>query len=222
VHRRDAWFQGNLDVERGGLLSAGVDHILGGARIVGAEPGSLSRRQCADAQRLRGVALAGAAEPSDSRCMAGRGALGMASGAGGNGVVDHRTEKYAILLVLPAGDFLFFEVAGRGKNGNGGPSPLGLPVGAALRGDGDLKQIFHGDAAGGPRPVRVVDGGPLALAQCRVAGPVFFGFPGGRRLDHLGTEISFRGGGTGMDANLDGSPAGTCGFISANCSGRTR
>ena len=63
------------------------------------------------ARGLRGRALAGFAEFASAGRMAGRGALGPPSGAGGIGGVDHRDEEHAIGFVLPALDPFLCEVA---------------------------------------------------------------------------------------------------------------
>ena len=47
---------------------------------------------------------------------------------------------------------------------------LELWVNLAFRCSGDGQQVFHGDSASCPLLVRLVDGGPVALAQCGESG----------------------------------------------------
>ena len=67
---------------------------------------------------------------------------------------------------------------------------------------GHSEQSFHRNAAGRAWLVLVVAGSRVALAQQPANDSLFFGFDAGEWLDHLGTKVSLRGLGTGMDAKL--------------------
>ena len=93
------------------------------------------------------------------------GALGAPPGGGRIGGLDNRDEEHRIRFVLPAVDPVLCEVADskRPRRTNRGRVELCLKL--AFRRSGDGCQVFYGNSAGCFLLMRLVDRGPVALAQ---------------------------------------------------------
>ncbi len=89
LHSRPTRAQGNLDQHASGLLSARADDLLGVAQIRRVTAIAISRPDRVDARGIGGIALARSSTTQSRWRMAGRGALGVASGDGAISRVDH-------------------------------------------------------------------------------------------------------------------------------------
>src|SRR5208282_1744897 len=74
-------------------------------------------------------------------------------------------------FILPVIDSFLCEVAKSKRPRPTNRRWLELCVDPNIRRSGDGQQVFHGDSAGCSLPVRVVDGGPLALVQRSESAP---------------------------------------------------
>src|SRR5437588_4525076 len=116
MYRRTAWIEGYLDEHPGSLLPAGANNLLDFTQGCRLKSIAVPHSRHTYARRLRGVAVARLTRTRYSRGMAGSSTLGIASGTGAIGCVGNGIKKYAVVLVLPFVDLLFFE-DGRGGTG---------------------------------------------------------------------------------------------------------
>src|SRR6516164_8650856 len=103
--------------------------------------------------------------------MAGCGALGPPPGGGRIGGLDSRDEKHRIRFVLPAVDSFFCEMAENKAPRGAKRRRMELCLKLVFRRSGDDCQVFHGYSAGCSMLMRLVDRGPVALAQPGEDGP---------------------------------------------------
>jgi hypothetical protein len=139
--------------------------------VVGIEPAAISPGECCAAWPKPSIAVAGFVQLADPGRMAGCGALGAPPGASRIGGLDNRDEKHRIQFVLPAVDPVLCQVADskRPRRMNRGRVELCLKL--AFRRSGHGCQVFHGDSADCSLLMRLVDRGPVALAQPGKNGP---------------------------------------------------
>ena len=130
-------------------------------------------------------------------------------------------------FVLPAIDPFLCEVAKSKRPRRTNRRWLELCVNLAFRRSGDGQQVFHGDSAGCSLLVRLVDGGPVALAQPGESGP--------HLSDVHRRQLPYRYGrkgciwrqspirnGCGLGRSAWRQRVTRSGFISASCFGRIR
>ena len=132
---------------------------------MGPASAAVSSRECPAAGGLRDPALADIETPTGAWRMAGRGNLGAASGPGGIGGVDQRDEEHGIGVIFPALDLFLRRRNKQAKHIPTDRSRLALRINSPFRGPGNGKQSLHRHPAGFALPVRLVVGGPLAVAQ---------------------------------------------------------
>ena len=111
--------------------------------------------------------------------------MGIASGAGAIGRVDHRNEEHAVGFLLPACHFLLFTVTRSQTKWN-----LLLADNLFFR-CRNHQQTFYRNAASGAGPLPVVARRRNRAARPAFISPFHSNFAAGERMDNLGTEISF-------------------------------
>src|SRR6266566_3193758 len=195
LHRRTAWPGRHLDQRERSLLPACPYDILDSSSFCRAKSPALSHPQRRISCRIGTAALAGSRPTAGARCLAGSGNVGIASGAGTIGRVDHRNEEHAVGLFLSACYFLLFTITRSQTKWS-----LLLADNFLFR-RRDHEQTFDRNAAGGAGTLPVV-----ARRRNQAARPAFIfsfrsNFAAGERMDNLGTEISFPRCRSGMGAD---------------------
>ena len=89
MHSRSARAEGNLDQHASGLLSARADDLLGAAQVCRLTSIPVPHAKRVDARGIGGIALAGSSTTRSRWCVAGRGAVGVASRDGAISRVGH-------------------------------------------------------------------------------------------------------------------------------------
>src|SRR6266513_6116339 len=110
LHRRTAWPGRHLDQRERSLLPACPYDILDSSSFCRAKSPALSHPQRRISCGIGSAALAGPCPTAGARCLGGSGNVGIASGAGTIGRVDHRNEEQPVGLLLSASYFLLFTV----------------------------------------------------------------------------------------------------------------
>src|SRR5437764_14518444 len=110
LYRRTAWSRRYLDEHECILLPARPYDVLDSSSFCRAKSPALSHPQRRISCRIGAAALAGPCPIAGARCLAGRGNMGVASGAGTIGRVAHRNEEHAVGPILPACYFLLFRI----------------------------------------------------------------------------------------------------------------
>src|SRR6516162_4766293 len=142
--------------------------------------------------------------------MAGCGALGPPPGGGRIGGLDNRDEKHRIRFVLPAVDPFLCEVADSKRPRRTNRGRLELRLQLAFRRYGDGCQVFYGDSAGCSLLMRLLDRGPVALAQPGKNGPPLSHGIRCQCLIDMDTRIATRESQRfTMGADLAGAPGGS-------------
>jgi hypothetical protein len=171
VHCRAARVEGNLDDQRRRYLSVDAHHVLGGARAVGIGAAALSSRECFAARAcavllwrvLRSLQVPGA------WLGAALWALHPVQVESVAWITEMKNTQSGLFFLL---SILFFVKWLRARDlDDANRRWLELCVDLAFRRSGDGQQVVHGDSAGGPLLVRLVGGGPVALAQPGESGP---------------------------------------------------
>ena len=215
VRCRAARIEGNLDDKRVATFSPGDYRVLGGTRAVGIGPAAVSYREYFRARGVCGFALAGVAGLARTGRMAGRGVMGAASVAGRIGSVDFRDEEHAVVPVLSFDDFFLCAMAANKRCRAAWRKQWRLCVDVGFRRHGDGQQIVDGCAAGDSLLVRVVDGGPVAVASSCAVGADLSDVGFFRRAYPVAADIGSGGGRSPMGAELAGASlnVGRCNLV---------
>src|SRR6266700_7711241 len=184
LHRRTAWPGRYLDQRERSLLPACPYDILDSSSFCRAKSPALSHPQRRISCGIGATALAGSRATAGARRLAGSGNVGIASGAGTIGRVDHRNEEHRVGLLLSACYFLLFAITRSQAKWN-----LLLAVNLLFR-RRDHKQTFHRNAAGGAGALPVVARRRNQTARPAFISPFRSNFAAGEWMDNLGTEIS--------------------------------
>src|SRR5438034_6076160 len=185
LHRRTAWFGRHLDKRERGLLPACPYGVLDSSSFCRAKSPALSHPQRRISCGIGAAALAGSRPTAGARRLAGSGNVGIASGAGTIGRVDHRNEEHPVGLFLSACYFLLFTITRSQTKWS-----LLLADNFLFR-RRDHEQTFHRNAAGGAGALPVVGRRRNQAARPAFISPFPSNFAAGERMDNLGTEISF-------------------------------
>src|SRR6266536_1442417 len=195
LHRRTAWPGRHLDQRECSLLPACPDDTLDSSSFCRDNSPALSRPQRRISFGIGAAALAGPCPIAGARRLAGRGNVGVASGAGTIRRVDHRNEEHPVGLLLSACYLLLFAITRSQAKWN-----LLLADNLLFR-RRDHEQTFDRNATGGAGALPVV-----ARRRNQAARPAFIfsfrsNFAAGERMDNLGTEISLPRYRSGMGAD---------------------
>src|SRR5207248_3469649 len=150
LYRRTAWSGRHLDERKRRLLPACPYDVLDSSSFCRVKSPALSLSQRRISRRIGAAALARSRPTAGARCLAGSSNMGLASGAGAIGRVDHRNEEHPVGLLLPACYLLLFRIARSQTRWN-----LLLANNLILR-RRDHEQTFHRNAAGGAGALPVV------------------------------------------------------------------